>query len=237
MDICLSVLYRVSSSCTHVSAILHALVSLNPSSLTSTSPYNECDDPCQEDLPVTSKLCKWNVPKGRKDCSLTMMGLTFSKHDYSKPNKRSIKVLEDFDPRSQEFRGTACQHLPVLLDKLRGKQLSISLLLDPSCWSAEKETAPECQAADATTLKETCVAFKRSLHLSEQQIRDVELRLKLNLFLVYCASISNNSLPLWYCLSSKRHHPTRQTSSATDTKEVIFNSGHSIRHSDGTKSH
>ena len=51
--------YRTSASCTHVSAILHALVSINPASLTSLALHNVDENEVQEDtVPVTSKLCK-----------------------------------------------------------------------------------------------------------------------------------------------------------------------------------
>ncbi len=138
-------------------------------------------------MPVTSKLCKWNVPKGRKNSSLSMMESTFTKHEYSKAIKRPTKRLDEFDPRPQEFRGTACQRLPELLKKLRGKQLGISLLLDPLCRNASDEIDPECKAADNATLRETCAAFKKSLCLSDQEIRETELRTR-----------EQRMTPFWY---------------------------------------
>ena len=47
--------------------------------------------------------------------------------------KRKIELLEDFDPRPLEFRGTAKNNLPKLLSEVEGEKLCISLLLDPQC--------------------------------------------------------------------------------------------------------
>ena len=116
-----------------------------PSTLTSRELYQNSEIEKDDALPVTFKLCKWKVPKGRKESLLTMMESTFQKHDYSKPIRRPIKQLTDYDPTPQQFRGTACERLPELLQKLRGKQLSISLLLDPACQRSKEKLLPECQ--------------------------------------------------------------------------------------------
>ena len=74
-------------------------------------------------LPVTSYACKWNVPKKRKVSTLRMSEVTFEKHVYGKEKRRSLKPLEEFDPRPIELRGTTNERLPELLDKLCGKGL------------------------------------------------------------------------------------------------------------------
>ena len=58
-------------------------------------------------LPVTSYACKWNVPKKRKFSALRMSEATFEKHVYGKEKRRSLKPLEEFDPRPIKLRGTA----------------------------------------------------------------------------------------------------------------------------------
>ena len=69
---------------------------------------------------------------------------TFEKHVYGKQKKRSLKPLEEFDPRPVELRGTANERLPELLDKLHGKGLSISSLDSKSrCWILEGDQDPE----------------------------------------------------------------------------------------------
>ena len=60
-----------------------------------------------------------------------MSEATFHKHVYGRERKHCLKPLETFDPRAVELKGTAGANLPALLDKVRGKRLAISLLLDP----------------------------------------------------------------------------------------------------------
>ena len=54
----------------------------------------------------------------------------FDKYDYAKPQKRKIPKVEDFDPRTSEFRGLARDDLAKLLSDIDGEQFVISLLLD-----------------------------------------------------------------------------------------------------------
>ena len=99
------------------------------------------------------------------------------KHTYGKTKKRSVKSISDYDPRPEQFRGTAKQHLPVFLSKVRGEQLCISLLLDPSFCNHDEVMLPS-QASprlpDVTVLKETIASFKQSLALSEAEVRAIE---------------------------------------------------------------
>lgn len=167
-----------SASCTHISALLHALTGLAPSTL--SLGIQETDDE-EETVPVTSQLCKWNVPQKRKDSAMPMSTSVFEKHDYSKPVKHRLKSLHDFDPRPPEFRGTATSRLPTLLNNIRGQQLCISLLFDEKCqYKADEDkvlsgqTSSDVNVPDLTTLKQTISAFKESLHLNDDQIREVE---------------------------------------------------------------
>lgn len=50
---------------------------------------------------------------------------------YGKIKKRSLKPLEELDPRPIEYRGTANIRLNNLLEHIRGKGLVISLSVDP----------------------------------------------------------------------------------------------------------
>ena len=63
------------------------------------------------EIPSTSLLCKWNVPKGTKDSKLHVSEAPFDNHDYAKPQKRKIQTVEDFDPRPSQFRGLARDNL------------------------------------------------------------------------------------------------------------------------------
>ena len=46
-----------------------------------------------------------------------MSEVVFKKHDYSKPMKRRIQLLENFDPRPPELRGNAAELLPASFEE------------------------------------------------------------------------------------------------------------------------
>ena len=100
-----------------MSAVLHALADLT----SKRSIQVEHPEDGEEALPVTWRLCQWNVPRKRKECSIAMSEALFQKHDYSRPNKKKIKPIEDFDPRPEQYKGTAASRLPALLDCVRDK--------------------------------------------------------------------------------------------------------------------
>ena len=121
---------RLSASCTHISAVLHALVAMTPTEfLQQPSASTSGDD--NESLPCTSYPCQWKQPKKRKESNLRMGDAVFEKHVLGRECKRKVVAIEDFDPRPQKYRGTVKERVPVLLDKIRGEGLCISLLLDP----------------------------------------------------------------------------------------------------------
>ena len=162
---------RKSASCTHVSAILHALSAIKP---TSFQPQPSIPFRIEEEqaISVTSYLCQWKVPKSRKESTMPMSEAVFEKHDYSKQRKRKIQPVEDYDPRPPEFRGTASARLPALLEDIRGEHLCVSLLFDKKCryWNTEDEKSNQPTGhsvpADAA-LQTTMSAFKESQHISE----------------------------------------------------------------------
>ena len=123
---------RMSASCTHVSALLHALTALNPVSFQPHPHLPTISDAETEHVPVTSLPCKWKAPKAKKDSTLPVASTSFEKHDYQKPAKRRVKLLEDYDPRPPEFRGQIQARIPSFLEHVRGEELAISFLLDPS---------------------------------------------------------------------------------------------------------
>lgn len=158
--------------------MLHALCGLTPSTFT-LSIQDEADQ--EENVPVTSQLCKWNEPRKRKESSLPMSKAVFEKHDYSKPVKHKYKSLEEYDPRPLQFRGTTASRLPAFLEKVRGQQLCISLLFDEKCqhWPEKDDNellgqTSSCNVPALTELKKTIAAFKESLHLTDDQIREIE---------------------------------------------------------------
>ena len=61
-----------------------------------------------------------------------MLEIMFEKHVLGRTKKRKFQLLEEFDPRPESCRGTVKDRLSTLLDKVCGKGLCISLLLDSS---------------------------------------------------------------------------------------------------------
>ena len=167
--------YSKSASCTHVSALLHALASL-------TSSYHQHvgDSPVlsddEEALPVTSYLCQWNAPRKRKESNMPISEAVFQKHVYGRQRKRELKPIEDFDPRPVELRGKSNEHLKTLLGKVRGQGLGISLLFDEECrcWSTTTEQPLTPVLPTKEQLRERVEEFKKSLRMPPHQLREIE---------------------------------------------------------------
>ena len=172
---------RQSASCTHVSALLHALVALAPIQFTappSSDPLMDTDE-STESLPITSYPCQWKVPKKRKESNLKMADAAFEKHVYGRATStKKRQRLEDFDPRPVKYRGQANNRLNTFLKQVRGKGLGISLLKDESTryWSSEGMTMTT-SAHDLPSghqLKQSIDEFMKSLCVTEDKARDIE---------------------------------------------------------------
>lgn len=76
----------MSASCTHVSAVFHALSRLAPATFAVHTASCACSDDDQEPeaLPVTSLPCQWKPPRKRKHSTLPIAETTFEKHNYAK---------------------------------------------------------------------------------------------------------------------------------------------------------
>lgn len=105
-----------------------------------------------------------------------MSEATFEKHIYGRTKKRKFSSLEDFDPRPPWYQGTARSLMPNLLNKVRGKGLCISLLLDPSTrhWRSSAPTEASFSMPDITQLQETIQEFKNSLRVTPERGRENE---------------------------------------------------------------
>ena len=164
-----------SASCTHVSALLHALASL-----TSSHRQHVSDSPTQSDdeeaLPITSYLCQWNAPRKRKESNMPISEAVFQKHVYGRQRKRELKPIEDFDPRPVELRGKSTQHLKMFLSKVRGQGLGVSLLFDEECrcWSTTTEQPLTPVLPTKEKLRERVEEFKKSLCMPSHQLREIE---------------------------------------------------------------
>ena len=106
----------------------------------------------------------------------------FEKHVYGTVKKRHLAPLEDFDPRPAKFKGTAKNSLPALLV---GK--GCAFLFCSTRHYAPMMTLyhlPSSSTLTSTTLssleqlKTTVSAFKQSLAVSDEKVREVELNTK-----------------------------------------------------------
>ena len=164
-----------------MSAVLHALAAMTPVEFHLRPNLPPNSDVSDSSLPITSYPCQWKRPKKRKESNLPMSEARFHKHEFGKPKKRQVKSVEDFDPRPPEFRGKAAENLPTLLDAVRGHGLCISLLLDPRLryWTGA-DSAATCSSPSSAnrpslhSLKNTVVAFKESLAVSDEKIIEIE---------------------------------------------------------------
>ena len=97
-----------------MSALFHALVTVSENELRDyqrRAVTTAVDD--EEALPITLYACQWKVPRKRKKSTLEVSQAALEKHVYGKQKKRSLKPLEDFDPRpvvliGQPMRGFLC---------------------------------------------------------------------------------------------------------------------------------
>lgn len=148
---------------------------LQPTELESPEVLVSCDE---EAVPVTSLPCQWKPPRKRKESNMAMSEVSFIKHDYGREKKRALELLEDFDPRPNQFRGSARDRLPALLEKIRGEQLCMSLLFDKTfCYwdsSCGSKIPVNPMPPSTSALRNTVDAFKASLAVSDETIRKVE---------------------------------------------------------------
>lgn len=169
--------YRLSASCTHVSGLLHALVGLCPDSFQHPGGTSDMGE-LEEVLPITSYACQWKPPCKRKESTLQMSEVQFQKHVYGREKKKSSKPLEDFDPRPPEYHNTARGQMKELLEKICGKGLCVSLMLDPKSqyWQSnsalEKPLPPVLPSKEE--LQQRVAMFKESLRLPSHKIRELE---------------------------------------------------------------
>lgn len=180
-------------SCTHVSALLHALSALNTPSFKPGVTASDSDDEDETAVPCTSQPCHWKQPKKRKDSTLRLSDASFEKHDYAKPVKRKIRPVEDFDPRLVSFRNSAKSRLPDLLQKVKGEQLCISLLFDEQ-FQCERSLQPsDHNVPNLLQLKETVTCFKKTLELTTEKLREIERDTR-----------EQRNSPLWFSVRSHR---------------------------------
>ena len=63
---------------------------------------------------------------------MKMSEVQFEKHFYGHERKKNLELLEDFDTYPLDCKGQATTNLTTLMQKVKGRNLGVSLLLDPS---------------------------------------------------------------------------------------------------------
>lgn len=167
---------RKSASCTHISALLHALAAITPVPFPVAS-SSVADDEDADCVPITSLPCQWKPPRKRKESNQKMSDATFEKHVYGQTKKVKLLPIEDYDPRPEKYRNKVDTHMKKFLDVVRGKGLVVSLLLDPSTryWGDNTQPVllpPELPSIEQ--LEQTIIEFKKSLNATMQQAREIE---------------------------------------------------------------
>lgn len=166
--------------------LVWCLVSMTPGGF--LSPYT----PLQQVM-MTKMCCRWIIPKKRKEYVTPMGEAVFPKCDYGRWQKYTLK---DFDPRPPEYRGTANNHLPTLLEKLRGKDLLISLTLDSKTQSwndkcVRNDAVSQPETSKLPSKDETVERFKKSLHLPPDKCGEIDVKTR-NQSSVYCGILYKN---------------------------------------------
>ena len=129
-----------------------------------------------------------------------MSETVFEKHDYRNQKKRKLSLTEDFDPRPVEL----------LLDTVRGESLGVSLLFDPKYRQVTTAVNnPDPSIPDTCVLKETIVAFKESLKLSAEKLREIEQTTREQRNSSLWFSLPHNSKYFWQDFEQTIYHFSR----------------------------
>lgn len=174
--------YRESATCTHISGLLHALVAMSPTQnpLPESQSVSGNSSVEEEPLPITSFACAWKAPRKRKDTKAKVSEISFNKHVYGRQTKHTYQSLVNFDPRPEEFRGTAKEQLKGFLANVKGRGLGVSVLFDSDCrvWNSDSisQITPmnESRLPSKSDITKRVEAFKESLRLSPEKIRALE---------------------------------------------------------------
>ena len=121
--------HMLAALCVHIPAILHELVSLNPSSQANQSMV--VLPKVNESVPV-NVIDSWKPPRKWKESTMVMSEVKFQKHMYGRQPKHQISPLEPFDPCPEKFRATANVGLEHFQQATKGMGLCVSLLFDQS---------------------------------------------------------------------------------------------------------
>lgn len=182
--------YSDSVSSTYVSGLLHALVAMCLSQVSKVD-TGDHEDPLP--IIIISFACRWKQPRKHKDSSMKMSEATFQKHVHGRQVKHTLQSISEFDPRPSKYRGTASQHLKEFLKKVKGMGIGVSLIHDNDVrvWKEEDAADDQGQSSAVAIPSKSeltdSVLFKENLHLTSQQIRELERNTK-----------DQHQSPLWF---------------------------------------
>ncbi len=166
--------------------MLHALVAIHPQKSIRASDNESSDDERSCSLPVTSSLCQW---KERKEANQKLMDVSFEKHMYGRTKKHQWKPIREFDPRPNEYRGTAASNMESFLEDVKGKGICVSILFDTDLRNLNQSpvVSDNLSSPSRQELVANVEAFKETLRESAARIRHIEQN-----------TTTQHQSPLWY---------------------------------------
>ena len=93
---------------------------------------------------------------------------------YGGEHKKNLKLLEDFDPSPLDCKGQATTNLDTFMQKVKGRNLGVPLLLDPSAQVWTEETTEILAVVSTEQLCISVAAFTNSLKLLTAELRRIE---------------------------------------------------------------
>ena len=185
-----------SASCTHISALLHAVSSLTAHRIGSTQSVIAVNSHHEDEaLPITSYLCQWKQPRTRKKSNMPVSDAVFHKHVYGRVPKHALQSMEEFDPRPLELRNTARERLQDFLSKNSNQDLGVSVLFEESyrCWSISQEQPTTPALPSKEVIQKRVEEFKKTLCLPTTKLHEIEQSTR-----------DQNRNPLWYSVRKYR---------------------------------
>ena len=133
----------------------------------------------------------------RKDATQKVSDAEFRKHVFGRERKNKLALISNFDPRPEEYKGTANDGLDILMQSMREMKLTsgLSVLLDPSCRSEkdrgmvfsdaeifQKVEAPKLQMSMTPDERDLTEASTRGQSLNEEWHKAREHRITASVF-------------------------------------------------------
>ena len=113
--------------------------------------------------------------------------------------------MEDFNPQPLDCKAQATSNLATFMQKVKGRNLGVSLLLDPSAQVWTEETTETPAVVSTEQLHKSVAAFKDSLKLPTAELKRIERETR-----------DQSRSPLWFsvCRYRSQLHILERSSSA-----------------------